>query len=71
MKLSIPRDENNLTIPICVLNITQKIIDLVIERFEIKLAISFGTVKIDDVTYEKFNNLSVYDSIRDIKVMTC
>ena len=26
---------------------------------------SFRTVKIDDVAYEEFNNLSIYDSIRD------
>jgi len=42
----------------------RKFFYLVIERFEIQLAVSFWIVKIDDVTYEKYNNLSVYDSIR-------
>jgi hypothetical protein len=27
--------------------------------------VSFETVNIDDVAYEKFNNISVYDIIRD------
>jgi hypothetical protein len=27
--------------------------------------VSFRRVKIDDVAYEEFNNLSVYESIRD------
>jgi hypothetical protein len=27
--------------------------------------VSFGKINIDDVTYEEFNNISVYDIIRD------
>jgi hypothetical protein len=27
--------------------------------------VSFGILKIDDVAYKEFNNLSVYDIIRD------
>jgi hypothetical protein len=42
-----------------------KIIQLVIERFEIQSVVSFGTIKINDVAYEEFNNLSIYDSIKD------
>jgi hypothetical protein len=29
----------------------------------IQLIVSFGTVNIDDVVYEVFNNMSVYDII--------
>jgi hypothetical protein len=43
----------------------RKIIHLVIERFEIQSAVSFKTINIDDVAYEKFNNVSFYDIIRD------
>jgi hypothetical protein len=28
--------------------------------------VSFGIVKIDDVVYKEFNNLLIYDIIRDI-----
>ena len=42
-----------------------RIIHLVIERFRIQSVVSFETVKIDDIEYEEFNNLSIYNSIRD------
>jgi hypothetical protein len=42
-----------------------KIIHLVIERFGIQLAVGFRTVKINDIAYEEFKNLSVYDSVKD------
>jgi len=37
----------------------------VIKRFEIQLIMSFGIIKIDDVSYEKLFNLLIYDIIRD------
>jgi deoxyxylulose-5-phosphate synthase len=43
-----------------------KIIYLVIKKFEIQSAMSFGIVKNDDVAHEGLFNISVYDSIRDI-----
>jgi len=46
---------------------TWKIVHLVIERFWIQSAVSFWTVNIDNVTYKEFNNISVYDIIRDKK----
>jgi hypothetical protein len=42
-----------------------KIVQLVIERFEIQSVVNFETIKINDVAYEEFNNLSIYDSIKD------
>ena len=42
-----------------------KIVHLIIERFEIQLTVNFRTIKIDNVAYKEFNNLLVYDSIRD------
>ena len=42
-----------------------KIVHLVIKRFGIRPAVSFGIVNIDNVVYEIFNNVSVYDIIRD------
>jgi hypothetical protein len=42
-----------------------KNVHLVIERFQIQSAVSFWTVKIDNVTYKEFNNKLVYDSTRD------
>jgi hypothetical protein len=42
-----------------------KIIQLVIERFEIQSVVNFKTIKINNVAYEEFNNLSIYDSIKD------
>jgi hypothetical protein len=27
--------------------------------------VSFGTINIDDVSYEEFNNVSIYDIIKD------
>jgi len=42
-----------------------KIIQLVIERFEIQSVVNFETIKINNVAYEEFNNLSIYDSIKD------
>jgi hypothetical protein len=42
-----------------------KIIQLVIERFEIQSIVNFETIKINNVAYEEFNNLSIYDSIKD------
>ena len=42
-----------------------KIIHLVIERPEIQSAKSFRTIKIDDVAYKRFNNLSAYNVIGD------
>jgi hypothetical protein len=36
-----------------------KIIHLVIERFEIWSVVSFGTINIDNVAYEVFNNVSI------------
>jgi hypothetical protein len=42
-----------------------KIIHLVIERPGIQSDKSFRTVKIEDVAYKRFNNLSVYSGIRD------
>jgi hypothetical protein len=44
---------------------TWKIVHLVIERFGIQLAMSFWIVKINDVAYMEFINLSVYNSIKD------
>ena len=35
------------------------------ERFEIQLTMNFRTIKIDNVAYKEFNNLLVYDSIKD------
>ena len=42
-----------------------KIIYFAIKKFRIQLVVSFWIVKIDDVSYKEFNNLSIYDSIRD------
>ena len=42
-----------------------EIVHLVIKRLEIQSVVNFRIVKIDDVAYEKFNNLSIYDSIID------
>jgi hypothetical protein len=42
-----------------------KIVQLVIEWFEIQSVVNFETIKINDVAYEEFNNLSIYDSIKD------
>jgi hypothetical protein len=42
-----------------------KIVQLVIERFEIQSVVNFETIKINNVAYEEFNNLSIYDSIKD------
>jgi hypothetical protein len=60
MKLSIPRDKK-IKLYLHVFWITGKIIHLVIERFEIQSVVSFGSININDVAYEKFNNVSVYD----------
>jgi hypothetical protein len=42
-----------------------KIIHLIIERFGIQSVVSLGIINIDDVAFEKFNNVSFYDIIRD------
>jgi len=44
---------------------TWKIVYLIIEIFEIRLVVSFGTINIDDIAYEVFNNVLVYDIIID------
>ena len=64
MKLSILRDKNNYIVFTCVLN-HMKIVHPVIKRFEIQLAVSFRTVNINNIACEEFNNVSVYDIIRD------
>jgi hypothetical protein len=43
----------------------RKIVHFIVKRFEIQSAVSFWTVKINNVAYEEFINLSIYDSIRD------
>jgi hypothetical protein len=42
-----------------------KIVHFVIERFDIQSTMNFRKIKIDDVSYIEFNNVSVYDIIRD------
>jgi hypothetical protein len=42
-----------------------KIVHFVIERFEIQSAMNFRTIKIDDVSCTEFNNVSIYNIIRD------
>ena len=42
-----------------------KTVHFIIERFEIQSAMNFGTIKIDDVSYIEFNNVSFYNIIRD------
>jgi TM2 domain-containing membrane protein YozV len=44
---------------------TWKIIYLVIEQFTIHSGVSFWIVKTDNVVYDEFINLLVYDNIRD------
>jgi hypothetical protein len=44
---------------------TWKIIYLVIEQFTIQSGVTFWIVKIDNVVYDEFINLLVYDNIRD------
>jgi hypothetical protein len=38
---------------------------LVIERFEIHSTVNLRIVNINDVSYKLFNNVSIYDIIRD------
>jgi hypothetical protein len=42
-----------------------KIVHFVIEKFDIQSTMNFRKIKIDDVSYIEFNNVSVYDIIRD------
>jgi hypothetical protein len=44
---------------------TWKIIYLVIEQFTIQSGVTFWIVKTDNVVYDEFINLLVYDNIRD------
>jgi hypothetical protein len=42
-----------------------KIVHFAIKRFGIQSTVSFGTINIKDVAYEKLKNVSVYNIIRD------
>jgi hypothetical protein len=42
-----------------------KIVHFVIEKFDIQSTMNFRKIKIDDVSYIEFNNVSFYDIIRD------
>ena len=35
------------------------------KKIKIQLAVSLTTININDIAYEEFNNVSVYDIIRD------
>jgi hypothetical protein len=43
-----------------------QIVQVVIEKFKTQSNMNFEIVKINDIAYEEFFNLSIYESIREI-----